>query len=98
MSADGTWNITMQTQMGAQNATLVLSTDGGDLTGKMESPQGTIDLTDGKVEGDKLSWKAALTQPMPITLECTATVEGDNISGEAQLGSFGTASFSGTRA
>jgi hypothetical protein len=64
----------------------------------MESPQGTIDLTDGKVEGETLSWKASLTQPMPITLECTAKVEGDSISGEAQLGSFGSAPFSGTRA
>ena len=35
---------------------------------------------------------------MPMTLEFSATVDGDNISGSVKLGAFGTASFSGTRA
>jgi hypothetical protein len=33
-----------------------------------------------------------------MTMECTATVDGDSISGEAKLGSFGTAPFTGNRA
>ena len=33
MSADGTWNTTMNTPMGAQNGTLTLATDGAALTG-----------------------------------------------------------------
>ena len=97
MSADGTWNIMMNTPMGAQAGTLSLVTNGGTLTGTMGSPMGTIDLEDGTVDGDNLSWKAKLTQPMPITLECTAIVNGDAIDGEAKLGAFGTAKFSGTR-
>ena len=47
MSADGTWNTTMNTPMGAQQATLELQTDGGTLTGKMSGPQGEIELKDG---------------------------------------------------
>jgi len=98
MSADGTWNVTMNSPMGAQDATLVLATDGGTLTGSMNSPQGSMDITDGTIDGDALTWKAALTQPMPITLEFKATVDGDSISGDVALGSFGNATFSGTRA
>lgn len=98
MSADGTWNVTMNSPMGAQDATLVLATDGDTLTGSMNSPQGSMDITDGTIDGDALTWKAALTQPMPITLEFTATVDGDSISGDVALGSFGNATFSGTRA
>ena len=98
MSADGTWNTTMNTPMGAQQATLELQTDGGTLTGKMSGPQGEIELKDGAADGNSLSWNADITTPMPMTLEFSATVDGDNISGSVKLGAFGTASFSGTRA
>jgi hypothetical protein len=97
MSADGTWNITTNTPMGSQDATLTLTTDGSALSGQMSGQQGTLDITDGTVDGESLSWKTSLTQPMPIDLVFSATVDGDNISGTVELGSFGNATFSGTR-
>ena len=98
MSADGTWNTTMNTPMGAQQGTLELKTDGGTLTGTLSGAQGTIELKEGTCDGDSLAWKADITTPMAMTLEFSATVEGDSISGNVKLGAFGTASFSGTRA
>ena len=98
MSADGTWNTTMNTPMGAQNGTLTLATDGGTLTGKLSGPQGEIELQDGAVDGDKLSWKANITSPMAMTLEFSATVAGDEMKGDVKLGAFGNATFTGTRA
>jgi len=97
-NADGTWNTTMNTPMGAQNATLTLQTDGNTLSGKMDAQAGTTEIKDGAVDGDTLTWKADITQPMPITLEFTAKVDGDEMSGDVKLGGFGNASFSGTRA
>ena len=97
MSADGTWNTTMNTPMGAQNGTLTLATSGATLTGKLSGPQGELDLQDGKVEGDNVSWKASITSPMAMTLEFSAKVEGDAITGNVKLGAFGNASFTGTR-
>lgn len=97
-SVDGTWNTTMNTPMGAQQGTLTLVTSGDDLTGKLAGPQGEIDITDGKVDGDKATWKAKLTSPMPMTLEFDAEVNGDDIKGNVKLGAFGNATFSGTRA
>lgn len=88
----------MNTPMGAQNATLTLTTDGSQLTGKMSGPQGELDLQDGTADGDNLTWKADITTPMAMTLEFSATVEGDEISGSVKLGAFGNASFNGTRA
>ena len=98
MSADGTWNTIINTPMGAQNGSLVLNTKGGELSGKMTSPQGEMAIENGTVDGDSLSWKAAITAPMPMTLEFSATVDGDSISGTVKLGAFGDAEFSGTRA
>jgi len=98
MSADGSWNTTINTPMGAQNGTLILQTSGATLTGKMVGAQGEMALSDGTVDGNNLSWKAQMTSPMPMTLEFSATVDGDKISGSVKLGAFGNASFSGTRA
>lgn len=97
-SADGVWNTTMNTPMGAQKGTLTLATDGDSLTGSLSGPQGSIDLKDGAVDGESLSWKADISQPMAMTLEFSATVDGAEISGNVKLGAFGNASFSGTRA
>lgn len=98
MSADGTWNTTMNTPMGAQNGTLTLATSGGTLSGKLASPQGEIEITDGTVDGNNLAWKASITSPMPMTLEFSATLDGDALSGNVKLGAFGNATFTGTRA
>ena len=98
MSADGTWNTTINTPMGAQNGTLTIATDGATLTGKMTGSGGEMDIQDGAVDGDTLTWKADLTSPMAMTLEFTASVSGDEISGNVKLGAFGDATFTGTRA
>ncbi len=98
MSADGTWNTTSNTPMGAQTGTLTLSTEGGNLTGKMASPQGEMDIQDGNIDGETLTWKADITSPMAMTLEFTATANGDELSGTVKLGAFGDATFTGTRA
>ena len=98
MSADGTWNTTINTPMGAQNGTLTLTTNGRELSGMMSSPQGEMAIENGTVDGDTLTWKAAITSPMPMTLEFSASVDGDSIAGKVKLGAFGEAEFSGTKA
>ncbi len=98
MSAAGTWNTTMNTPMGAQKATLTLAVDGNSLTGNMSGSQGVIELENGQVDGDSVSWQAKITSPMPMTLEFSGTVDGDSISGSVKLGAFGNATFSGERA
>lgn len=99
MSADGKWTTTMNTPMGAQNGSMELTTDGASLTGTLTAATGdAVEITDGTVDGNNLTWKAAITQPMPITLEFSAVVDGDAISGDVKLGAFGNASFTGARA
>ena len=98
MAADGTWNLTMQTPMGERRSTLTLSTAGGTLTGKQEAEGNTTDIAEGTVNGNELSWKVSITNPMPLTLNFSATVSGNTISGTADTGMFGSFPFVGTRA
>ena len=98
MSVDGSWKITLQTPMGAQASTLALATEGATLTGSLESPFGALPIEDGIVDGNQLTWKAKMTAPMAMTLDFTASVQGDEISGEVKMGGMGSAPFSGTRA
>jgi len=97
MSVEGTWNVKMETPMGTREAVLALDASGGSLHGKMEAPDGTIDIYDGAVSGNNLSWKANVTSPMTLTLEFSAIVEGDSMTGTVKLGMFGDAPLSGTR-
>ena len=97
MSADGTWNLTMQTPMGERRSTLSLSTAGGTLTGKQEAEGNTTDITEGTVSGNDVSWKVSITNPMPLTLTFNGAVDGDKLSGTADTGMFGSFPFEGTR-
>jgi hypothetical protein len=98
MSADGTWTLTMQTPMGERRSTLTLATSGGSLTGTQEAEGNTTDITDGSVSGNDVSWKVAITNPMPLTLTFSGTVNGNALNGTADTGMFGSFPFEGTRA
>jgi hypothetical protein len=98
MAADGTWNLTMQTPMGERRSTLTLSTAGGSLTGKQEAEGNTTDIAEGSVNGNDLSWKVSITNPMPLTLTFNGTVDGNSLNGTADTGMFGSFPFEGTRA
>ena len=97
MSVDGTWNITMSTPMGERRATLTLASNGSTLTGTQAAEQGSAEIADGKVDGNKVSWKVSIQQPMPLTLDFNGTVNGDAIEGQMGVGFLGSFPFSGTR-
>ena len=98
MSADGTWNLTLETPMGERRSTLTLVTAGGALTGTQEAEGDTTEIAEGSVNGNAVSWKVSVTNPMPLTLTFNGSVEGDAISGTADTGMFGSFPFEGKRA
>ncbi len=98
MAADGTWKLVMTTPIGERKATLSLSTQGG-LSGTMTSEEGkTTQIFDASASGDDVAFKAAITSPMPLTLNFTARVAGDKISGSVSATGVGTFPFSGAKA
>lgn len=98
MAVDGKWEITINSPMGAQKATLDLKAEGATLSGSQTAMQGTQPVTNGKIDGNKVTWSASITSPMPMTLEFSGTLEGDKLSGSVKAGAFGSFPFSGGRA
>ena len=99
MAIDGTWKLTVNTPMGAQESTLVLKSSGATLTGTQSAGHGEgRPIDQGAVDGNNVSWQASITKPMPMVLEFSGIVEGDSLSGSVKLGMFGSAKFTGVRA
>ena len=97
MSADGNWNVTINTPMGVQTLAVSITTAGDSFTGSANGQLGTQEIS-GKVDGDTLTWSTNITNPMPMQLDFQAKVEGDSMSGNVKLGMFGNAALSGERA
>ena len=98
MSVAGTYNCVTKTPMGEQQSTFTVTVDGDSFTGQNVGAMGTMDVIDGKVAGNRLTWKMDMKVPMPMTLECEATVDGDALTGSVKAGAFGSMAMSGTRA
>ena len=97
MTADGNWNLVVSTPMGERRGSLSLKTEGSIVKGSQMADGNSTEIFDGTVNGDEISWKVSITDPMPMTLEFTGTVDGDEIAGTVKLGEFGNSSFSGSR-
>jgi hypothetical protein len=95
MAVDGKYEIVVQSPMGAQPSTLEINADG---TGTQAAQGRSQPISNGKIDGNTVSWSNAITTPFPMTLEFTGTVDGDKISGNVKAGSFGSFPFSGNRA
>lgn len=99
MSVAGTYDVTIKSPMGDQKGQLTVNVDGGSFTGSVSNAMmGSMEIADGKVSGDSLTWKMDMKVPMPMTLDCEATVDGDAISGKVVAGAFGALALAGTRA
>ena len=97
MSVAGQYDCVTKSPMGDQKSVLTVNVDGDTWTGSNAGQMGALDITDGKVDGNTLTWTMDMKVPMPMKLEGTATVDGDTITGQVKAGAFGTMALSGTR-
>ena len=99
MSVAGNYDVTIKSPMGDQKGKLTVNPTGDGFTGSVSNDMmGAMDVIDGKVDGNRLTWKMDMKVPMPMTLECEATVDGDTITGAVKAGAFGSMELTGTRA
>lgn len=94
---DGDWDCVTKSPLGEQKSVFTIKSDGSSFTGQQAGQMGSMDVIDGKVDGNKLTWKMEMKVPMPMTLDCSATVEGDTLTGQVGAGAFGSFPMTGTR-
>jgi hypothetical protein len=97
MSLSGTYECVTKTPMGDHKSDVTINVDGDTFTGTNAGAQGTPEMENGKVDGNKLTWSRKMTVPMPMTLEGEATIDGDTLTGGVKAGAFGTFPINGTR-
>jgi hypothetical protein len=97
VSVSGTYDVAISTPMGEQRGTAAFAADGGSFSGRFESPLGAVDIRDGRVDGNRLTWGMEISSPMKLQLDCTATIDGDTLAGTVKAGLFGTMALRGTR-
>ena len=98
MSVAGIYDCVTRTPMGPQQGALtVVPGDGDTFAGNITGDLGSMDVTDGRISGNTLTWRMKMTMPMPIDLECTATIDGDALTGTVKAGMFGTMELAGVR-
>ncbi|MEQ6335029.1 hypothetical protein [Sphingobium sp. MK2] len=93
----GIYDCVAKSPVGDQKSVLTVIVDGDIFTGSNAGAMESMEIENGKVEGNRLTWDMRMTMPMPMKLECQATVDGDTLTGTIKAGMFGAMEMSGTR-
>ncbi len=97
--ASGKWTTTISTQIGDQAYTYDFKVEGEKLTGRAKSQFGEIEITEGKVKGDEITFVENINfDGNAIRIEYKGKVVGDEIKFTRKVGEFATEEFAAKRA
>ena len=94
---DGAYDCITKSPMGDQPSVFTIVSDGDRFNGTNAGPLGSLDVKDGKVDGNRLTWTMEMVMPMPMTLTCEAVITDGKLNGTIDAGAFGALVMSGTR-
>ncbi len=98
MAIEGTYKVELTTTLGNENIILTLDTFGDSLNGYMEGFFGQQSFVDGTIDGNNVSFSLEAESPVGrLEIDVTATIEGDEIVGQVQIGAFRPSQFRGIR-
>lgn len=83
---NGKWTGEMQTPNGSRPVTFNLTADGSTLNGTTTGRQGEIKITNGKIDGDNVSFDVVREmQGNTVTVHYTGTISGDDLNLKVQV-------------
>jgi imidazolonepropionase-like amidohydrolase len=94
----GTWDITVTSPQGENRASMTVTQSGATIEGTMATEMGTVQVTDGRITGPRVTF--SITVPISgqtTTITFRGTVDGNRMTGTADLGAMGSATFTGER-
>ncbi len=94
----GSWTMTLNSPQGPLELTMTIAQNGAGFSGSMTSQLGTTEITGGEIAGRTATWTTVIQAGgQAITLNYRGEVDGNRMSGSADLGSFGSATFTAER-
>ena len=94
----GIWDLTVTTPQGENRASMTVTQAGATLDGTMATEMGTVQVTDGRVTGQRVTFTITLPiSGQTTTIVFRGTVDGNRMTGTADLGAMGSATFTGER-
>ncbi|WP_420309334.1 hypothetical protein ACOB87_01180 [Streptomyces sp. YS-B37] len=97
MSVVGTWDLSVFTPIGKIKVVIELHEREGVLTGVARGAGEEVPLADISLDGDRLTWKQAVTKPMRLNLTFDVTVDGDTLRGTSKAGRLPSSKVTGER-
>ena len=94
----GSWSLVVQTPQGDINSQLTLTKDGEQIGGTLGTPNGTVAIKSGRLNGNQLRLTATVNiDGESIEAIISGTIEGDSMRGSIVMGAMGSFEFTGTR-
>jgi hypothetical protein len=91
---NGKWNGDVTTPRGTQTLVFDFHVDGATLTGKITTPRGETDITNGKVDGDNISFDQVMNfNGNEFKITYTGKADGDTIKFTRAMGERGSSEF-----
>ncbi|MFJ4868834.1 hypothetical protein [Streptomyces sp. NPDC088757] len=97
MTVEGTWDLSLSTPIGRMKAVLELRERDAVLTGFAHGAGERVPLADIALDGDRLTWKQAVTKPLRLNLAFDVTVDGDTLRGTSRAGRLPASKVTGVR-
>lgn len=96
VNVSGDWTLTFTTPRGEMTQDMTIVQEGESIKVTLTSPRGEA-TGEGTIKGNEIEWKVTRTTPRgEMTSTYKGTVEGDNMSGQVQMGDF-SAEWKATR-
>ena len=90
----GIWALTIKMPQGEMAMDATFTQDKEAIKVSMMSPMGTEMKGEGTIKGQDLVWTMAISTPNgDFSLAFKAKLDGDSMTGEVQMGDFGTSTF-----
>ncbi|MER5550976.1 hypothetical protein ABT001_04695 [Streptomyces sp. NPDC002793] len=97
MPVEGTWDLSLSTPIGTIKAVVELRREDGILSGVAHGTGEEVPLEDVVLDGDRLTWRQAVTKPMRLNLAFAVRVTGDTLAGTSRAGRLPASEVTGRR-
>ena len=97
MSILGDWDVTIKTPIGSLAVVYTFTERDGALDGTATAKDEAVPLQAIVVDGQRITWRQAVSRPMRLNLDFDVTVDGDRLAGHSRAGRLPRSEVSGAR-